>query len=72
MINHTTIPMEMMRVLTSLNQLKDTNILIYRLSTNQLLPATSVESYMGHYADKCSEHHSQSDKQSPDSTSSSS
>ncbi len=35
----------MMRVLSSLNQLKDTDILIYQLSTNQLLPATSVESY---------------------------
>ncbi len=31
---HATIPMEMIRVLSSLNQLKDTNILIYQLSTN--------------------------------------
>ncbi len=42
---HTTIPMEIIRVLSDLNQLRDTNILIYQLSTNQLLPATSVESY---------------------------
>ncbi len=42
MINHTTIPMEMIRVLSDLNQLEETNILIYQLSTNQLLPATSV------------------------------
>ncbi len=45
LINHTTIPMEMIRVPIGLNQLKDTDILIYQLSTNQLLPATSVESY---------------------------
>ncbi len=36
---------EMIRVLSSLNQLKDTDILIYQLSTNQLLPANSVADY---------------------------